>query len=248
MGKLVLNAGPDAVAAEIDRFSDEYHEGFLKVRGKSIQYIFGEMADHEINDFSEEITAVLKEWGACRRGAPCTVDCDEMTGALCSTELRQMLRQYVDNGWVIYVQGSDDEILKNNAQMLSLLTRFQNEFLIANTNITYPTKLLLLLTGLSVGIDSQVREGLAKCGVEGFKSTRYLLPTNVLDKGAAKLFSLHVLLAKCWYDNAVVLQEGVRRSKHRYLLSYLNAPARVMDILLFNGGGLFSYENCNRRV
>ena len=130
--------------------------------------------------------------------------------------------------------------------LLGLLADISRQCLIDNTNVTYPTKTLLLLTGALTALDNKVRAGLTSCGVSGFAATRYLMPGNAGSSGFAKLYGLLFLLGQCWREHAATIAQGVRQTREARLLDELDAPGRVFDILLFSGGGLLRASGTDR--
>lgn len=97
-----------------------------------------------------------------------------------------------------------------------------------NTNVTYPMKALLLLTGLMPAFDSQVRGGLAVAGVGGINRTRYPMPTRG-SADAQKICALPFYLADC-ADAGKGLGDAIRASRYPTLLG---DTGRLFDVVLF---------------
>jgi len=117
-----------------------------------------------------------------------------------------------------------DEIL------ISTLNDLSNLFLIGNTNVTYPMKLLLLITGFMPALDSQVKGGLAIAGVKGINSTRFLLPNSVTDTNAKKICCLPFYINDCVGRYADLLNDAVSSSFYKQLLG---EHGRIFDVLFF---------------
>jgi hypothetical protein len=106
--------------------------------------------------------------------------------------------------------------------------------LVGNTNVTYPMKSLLLLTGLMPAFDSQVKGGLAVAGVSGVNKTRYLLPK----KGSAdakKICALPFYISECTSRLSTVISAEISASRYSALAG---EHGRIFDILLFVQNGL----------
>jgi hypothetical protein len=99
-----------------------------------------------------------------------------------------------------------------------------------NTNVTYPMKSILLLTGFMPALDSQVRKGLQRGGFIGMDRTRYLLPYDGNHADGRKIASLPFLLGECWAACSQQLQEGIAESSFPTLGQ---EPGRIFDVLLF---------------
>jgi hypothetical protein len=117
-----------------------------------------------------------------------------------------------------------------DATLLRALSKLADGLLQNNTNVTYPMKALLLISGLMPALDSQVRAGLGNAGFKGFERTQFLLPRDSGSADAKKLTRLPFVLGQCWIDCLKLLQEAVRRSRLELLLRH---PGRVFDVLLF---------------
>jgi len=101
---------------------------------------------------------------------------------------------------------------------------------IGNTNVTYPMKALLLITGFMPAFDGRVRTGLQRGWFLGMNRTQYLLPDNADHADAKRIARLAFLLGECWTTCAQQLQEGISKSSFPGLRQ---EPGRVFDVLLF---------------
>jgi hypothetical protein len=117
-----------------------------------------------------------------------------------------------------------------DANLFALLHQLANGLFVGNTNVTYPMKAVLLITGLMPAFDSQVKRGLRRGGFSGVSSAQYFLPGNANGAGWMKISRLPFLLGECWNAHAARIRAEVRRSRYRYLLV---EPGRIFDVLLF---------------
>jgi len=65
--------------------------------------------------------------------------------------------------------------------LLSVLREISQRLFVDNSNVTYPTKALLLISGLMPALDNRVRAGLGRAGFSGVKklSFSFLLTRRV---------------------------------------------------------------------
>jgi hypothetical protein len=117
-----------------------------------------------------------------------------------------------------------------DSELLEVLKMLADGLFINSTNVTYPMKALLLITGFMPALDSQVRKGLQRAGIPGFSGTRYLLPKNTFRAAGRNLCQLPFTLGRCWLQSGEMLTEAVLKSDHPALQS---EPGRIFDILLF---------------
>ena len=117
-----------------------------------------------------------------------------------------------------------------DSNLLSVLRALGSSLFIGNTNVTFPMKAVLLLTGFMPALDSQVRMGLQRGGFLGMNKTQYLLPDNTAHADGMKISRLPFLLGQCWTTCAQQLHEAVASSSFPELSE---EAGRVFDILLF---------------
>jgi hypothetical protein len=119
--------------------------------------------------------------------------------------------------------------------LIDTLCVLSTGLLVANTNVTYPMKSLLLLTGLMPAFDSQVKGGLAAADVAGINKTRYLLPA-LGSADAQKICALPFYIEDCISRQAAIIGHEATGSFYPALA---NEHGRIFDVLLFmqNGAG-----------
>jgi hypothetical protein len=123
------------------------------------------------------------------------------------------------------VQDFDDCLIRT-------LQSLANGVLINCTNVTYPMKTLLLLTGLMPAFDSQVKGGLTKAGFTGVKSTSFKLPVQG-STNAKKICALPFYIADCANNTANVAAINAAISASNFP-NLSNNIGRIFDVLLFS--------------
>lgn len=113
--------------------------------------------------------------------------------------------------------------------LIGTLSVLSKTLLVGNTNVTYPMKLMLLLTGLMPAFDRQVKGGLAAAGVAGVDKTRYLLAA-LGSSDAKKICALPFYIADCISRQAAVIAREVAASYYPALAS---EHGRIFDVLFF---------------
>jgi hypothetical protein len=192
---------------------------------------------------------VLKEWGAGRfRKAPPTREEPEIKEFLCNSNLRNDLYKIVStdlrflclqaNARTIADEAQVTEVEQFDEILLSVLNKLSKRLFNDNTNVTYPMKALLLITGFMPAFDSNVKRGLYRAGFRGFGGesprTQFRLPEeHSRDADMKKLTRLPFVLGDCWANYHNVLKDGIMESEYRNLIE---EPGRVFDVLFFMQG------------
>ena len=201
--------------------------------------------EHPSEAVARELAAalrrVLRSWGAGKRGAPQLLNEKDIVATFLDSRLHSGVVKLA--GLSIANLGFDEalrrvvngvhnrEVLGDfDATLLFVLRKFSDRIFVGNTNVTYPTKALLLVSGLTPALDSRVRTGLGRAELKGVDKTQFFLPTEMHGADAKKLTRLPFILGQCWADYNVQLQEGIRQSKVNALLQ---EPGRIFDILFF---------------
>ena len=128
----------------------------------------------------------------------------------------------------------DKALVSFDSNLLSVLWALGDRVLVGNTNVTFPMKAVLLITGFMPALDStRVRMGLKRGAFSGMNRTQYLLPADPGHADGKKITRLPFLLGQCWTTCAQQLQEGLANSSFPGLIE---EPGRVFDILLFMQG------------
>ena len=129
---------------------------------------------------------------------------------------------------------ADAALASFDSNLLSVLRDLGNRLFVGNTNVTFPMKALLLITGFMPALDSErVRTGLERGDFPGMNRTQYLLPADAAHADGKKITRLPFLLGECWTTCTQQLQEGLANSSFPGLRE---EPGRVFDILLFMQG------------
>lgn len=232
------------IAKEISAFPSNYHSDFSLVRTVAKDYLKCtniRPPEDATTDLAKHLRSVLINWGAGKRGAPQLCRESEIATLLYDTRLRvdlakiawtgltslslHMQRRTVIDGAQITNAAQFDEVL------LSVLARLSRGLFIGNTNVTYPMKAVLLISGLMPAFDGQVRAGLNRVGFAGVNKTQFLLPSSVEnDPDGKKLTRLPFVLGHCWATFSNVFSDGIRKSQYPELIQ---EPGRVFDILFF---------------
>jgi hypothetical protein len=243
---------PAQVTEAINTFSGAYHLGFNTVRNLGTQYLqTAQPIPTAVIPLARELRAVLHQWGAAEPGMPvpgapgapvmhdiATFE-QTLSSALLHADLKfltslPLSRLVVTNNHRAIIgpphgvsSATFDETL------FRVLHALAEELFEANTNVTYPMKAVLLITGLMPAFDGQVKAGLARAGMRGFSGTRYLMPADAQTAPGAKISRLPFLLGECWNMNVGNLSAAIQASLFPALA---NQPGRVFDVLLFVQG------------
>ncbi|KAF7599982.1 hypothetical protein BGI27_05180 [Candidatus Dactylopiibacterium carminicum] len=114
-----------------------------------------------------------------------------------------------------------------------MLDQLSAGIFVGNTNVTYPMKTLMLLTGFMPAFDSQVRSGLDNAGFMGMNATQFLLPEDSAGANARKISRLPFYLGNCYTQYRELLKGAVARSPQPRLT---RDPGRLFDVLFFMQG------------
>jgi len=198
-----------------------------------------------VADLATSVRRTLKDWGAGKRGAPELRSVGKFSNALREPGIHSSL---VDLAGVPLPKltvveklrclsgkpAADEALASFDSNLLSVLRALGDRLFIGNTNVTFPMKAVLLITGFMPALDSKrVRTGLKRGGFSGMNKTQYLLPDDAAHADGKKITRLPFLLGQCWTTCAQPLQEGLASSSFPGLRE---EPGRVFDILLFMQG------------
>lgn len=240
-GKFLLTSNASDITSALNDFNASYHLDFKRVRAIAGLYLKSERPADQATDLAKALCQALKNWGAGYRKAPKLHDAQRAALMLSDPVLHERLAKlsrcgvaalvFDAAGLRILSSGSpfaaSDEF---DSELLSTLNSLAAAFLIDNTNVTYPMKALLLVTGLMPALDSQVRRGLKRAGMSGLTSTQVLLPASPNTAIGQRICNLPFLLGNCWKANHKVLHRAIYSSNYPELT---NEPGRVFDVLLF---------------
>ena len=231
----------DEVAAAIDDFRGSYHADYARVRDIAKSYLCEPPSTANTAALSEVMYQVLGNWGAGSRKAPIRRSPADTALRLLNPSLHNRLNKLAgdaSSGLRLDLQGARgltptslfDDVKSFDHDLLHTLAELAEAFFENNTNVTYPTKTLLLITGLAPAWDSQVRKGLRRSGMTGMSGTQFLLPADSSKALGQRLCRLPFWVANCWDTHQDIFQKAVRQSNYPALCS---DPGRVFDVLLF---------------
>jgi len=231
------------IELEVDGFEPSYHAHFAEVRRSAITYIAEGPGSPAADVLGHALPRVLRLWGAGLRAAPGVRSPDETGEALRDAgfhaDLAALaslgLRSFGLDGERRLLGGSNDpqKIELTGEALLRVLRHFGEHLLRRNTCLTYPTKLLMLMTGLTPALDGRVRAGLRRASVAGYAAVQRM-PESVDDAEFRNLYALLFLLGDCWARHEALLTQGLARSEEGRRIDSLDSPGRVFDVLLFN--------------
>jgi len=231
----------EQITASLNAFNPAYHADFFRVRNLAKTYLAFPPSQATTSALADALYAVLGNWGAGLREAPLRHSPAHIATTLMDTDLHERLvslevahlsalgiddthsRAILDRRSFSTPAGFDE-------LLLGTLGALAKGLFLNNTNVTYPMKALLLITGLMPALDGQVRRGLKRAGFRGVDKTQFLLPADTSRADGRKVCDLAYFVAQCWRDNAAVLQEAIIRSNYPALIS---EPGRIFDVLLF---------------
>lgn len=229
------------ISEAIDSFPIGYHRGFFRVRAIGRQYLADpQPTPAAASSLARGLHRVLTEWGAGKRKAPRLRSIPEIEAALLEpavhTALSTLAQTQLQSLSVDLLHrrthhqpARSDTAPAIDSRMLATLRLLADRLLVGNTNVTYPMKTALLVTGLMPALDSQVRTGLGRGGFEGLTG-QFLLPSLADSTAGKKLTSLAFVLGKCWSAFRPQLAAGISSSRFPQLM---DEPGRVFDVLLF---------------
>lgn len=232
-----------ALTKAIDDFNPAYHEDYFTVRSEAVDYLSKAPSSVSAERLSRVLIHALQRWGAGERGAPTCQSVDAATRGLCNPTLHENLTKLaasfpfltlIDDVRRLDVSSPFKAVNDFDESILGTLTELATLVLVGNTNVTYPMKALLLITGLMPAFDSQVRGGLSVAGLSGFgrkeqPRTQYLIPA----KGRAdakRICALPFYIAECLAEARPLLNKAIANSKYPMLKGQYG---RLFDILLF---------------
>jgi hypothetical protein len=238
---LRLTADTIQVAAAINGFSSGYHAGYFDVRQAARLYLDGTPDRDNARELAGRLLDVLTNWKAGQRGGPRTKPLGEVVDFLLLPEVHDALRLMetrsslhllgVNEGRRTVNALADGEAAASfDSRLLELLQVLAMSLFANNTNVTYPMKALLLITGLMPALDSQVRTGLGRVGFTGVDKSQFLLPRTVNLADGAKLTRLPFMLGQCFQQDRAAFETSVCESKYPQLIS---EPGRLFDVLFF---------------
>ena len=204
-----------------------------------VHILAGQPSLATVEPLATELKTVLERWGAGRRKAPKMLPIVKLQTALMN--LHTVLSGIAVNSIAtLNLATASDGINRTIGGMhnAETLTSFDNNLLCAleelsrglfskNTNVTYPMKALLLITGFMPALDSKVKQGLDKGGFVGTNKTQFLI-SDMTDR--VKVSRLPFYIAGCFVQNSALISKSVATSKYPDLAADVG---RVFDVLFF---------------
>ncbi|WP_141217869.1 hypothetical protein [Bordetella genomosp. 5] len=240
---LTVVAPHAAIVTAINSFNAGYHHDYHLVNGLAKPYL---AAPTEANAalLARALRTVLTNWGAGSRKAPGVQELPALIATLLNPTFHASLVGFaggalatltVVDGHARMIGGlvAEAHCTEFDTRLLSVLSDMSALLLLGNTNVTYPMKALLLLTGFMPALDSQVRRGLSSAGFVGTTATQFLLPADMGSLRARKLTRLPFYLGECFAANRALLTGAAADSHYPWLV---DEPGRLFDILLFMQG------------
>ena len=235
---LAITGSTVALTTAINEFSAKYHDDYFLVRTEAVAYLCNPPDDASAMQLASLLLDTLKRWGAEKRGAPSCQSLDAAKTALKNPILHQQLKDLADSfTYLAITKGARclrvgapfRSVAEFDACLIKTLNDLAGGVLVGNTNVTYPMKGLLLITGLMPAFDSQVKGGAAVAGLLGMKLQSYRLRPQ-LCTGTKKICALPFYIADCVSRSAVMIDEAIKNSARPNLRGH---HGRLFDILLF---------------
>jgi hypothetical protein len=233
-----IHGNTAALTLSINTFRPQYHENYFGVRAKARPYLEGAFSPGSALATAAALLVVLKSWGAGRQRAssckPFAIAAEALFDPVLRDRLRNFSRSFeylnmaegkrtlLYGGPFAYVEEFDECVL-------ATLNTLADSLLVDNTNVTYPMKALLLLTGLAPAFDSQVKGGLKVAGMSGVAKTSYLL-LRADCSDARKICALPFYIAHCVARSRGQLDAAIKASRYPMLKGEYG---RLFDVLLF---------------
>lgn len=233
----------DQLVNIFNRFPKNYHVDYRVTRALARDFLYDEEPDYgKAKILASKLSEVLINWKAGSRKAP------NLKNPECIQEVL-MTKDVYKTCSVLNMLSIKDLLIKNGVRQISgkadltpeqidrfliaTIKNIANHFFINCTNVTYPMKALLLITGFIPALDGNVRKGFKTAGIGGLNSTRFLLPKNVASLEGKKITRLPYILAECFNTYSCDIWAAVEKSEYSDCLSEVG---RIFDVLLFMQG------------
>ncbi|WP_343584930.1 hypothetical protein [Herbaspirillum sp.] len=245
--RLTVVASHAAIINVINMFNSEYHNDYQSVSKLATLYL-ATPTEANATPLANVLRSVLIRWGAGKRKAPKVQTLQILEATLLNPAFHASLIGFtngtltnltvIDGSFRMIGNLADEaHLLEFDKRLLSVLSNISTSLLIENTNVTYPMKVLLLLTGFMPALDSQVRKGLSSAGFVGTNVTRFIMPADMDSFQARKLTRLPFYLGECFATNQSLLTDAAAESDYPWLV---DEPGRLLDVLLFMQGSTAS--------
>lgn len=241
---LQVVANQAQLVAAINGFSAAYHGDYFRVRALARAYLAAPPCARTVHPLSIELSNVLVNWGAGRRGAPNLRPVINIQHALMAPNMHAMLSAIAMNpltslnlvdgiNRTVHGVGGAVALAGFDSNLHGVLSGLSVGIFTNNTNVTYPMKALLLITGFMPALDSQVRGGLGNAGFIGIgrNMTQFKIPANVHCANGKKITRLPFILGECYATNTAIISAAVAASIHAAALA--GEAGRIFDVLFF---------------
>lgn len=228
------------LVSAINSFSSAYHADYFRVRALGRSYLSAPASMATVVPLATALQDVLSRWGAGTRKAPCQQPINRCQAVLMNPHLHARLNLIaatpisLAGGITRIITGVHDiaALRVFDSSLIDTLNALASGLFVNNTNVTYPMKALLLITGFMPAFDSQVRKGLALSELAGFgkQKTQMLLPQNATKADGMKITRFPFYIADCHTRNAGLINDAVLASHYPGLVGEVG---RIFDVLLF---------------
>jgi hypothetical protein len=215
-------ASQDQITTAINEFNHKYHHGFFDAIGLAKAcYLEGQ---NQFEPLANCLSNTLNAWGAGKRKAPQVVDVITLADVLSDADFGKLCHELLLGSRCVY---GNQHPWRQGDQIIQFLNFVAKYMLIGSTTVTYPMKILLLLTGYMPALDGQVKKGLTLAGAPGFATTSYQLESSA-ELSMQRIQALPIDLSGLWKQS---LHDAVAASQFPKLNDY---PGRVFDVLFFH--------------
>jgi hypothetical protein len=238
----IVGTHEDIVNA-INCFSQDYHNNFFTVRALARPYLDAAPIPATVVPLANSLRDVLIRFGAGERKAPSLRPVNQCIETLSEPGLHATLRYLANMALPSFgIIGQNRAIghvvapaalVEFDTNLFQALRSLASRMFINSTNVTYPMKAVLLITGLMPAFDSNVRHGLKRGGFRGMGQTRFPLPANDDNADWKKISRFPFLLGDCWNTFLPLLNDSIVGSLYPQLISH---SGRLFDVLLFMQG------------
>lgn len=232
---------PRNITSSLNMFNKGYHNDYSIVSAAANKYLDNEFTEENNELLAKALEKTLRNWGAGRRAAPQPQTALNIKKALGNLNIQQRLRNLKLSSNLLEIKERKRNIKSGapvktieeyDSMLIDTLNLLSNDMMINNRGITYPMKILLLLTGSIPALDRQVRRGLSNAGVSGLSSPLHL-PKETIETNAKKICALPFYIADCFEKNKSAIVEHVKKSNCPNLSKDIG---RIFDVLLFMQG------------
>jgi hypothetical protein len=239
---LRLTATSAEISNAVNGFPAAYHRDYSEFRPIARRWSTERQpAAAVVSELTPAFRRVLRSWGAGKRKAPTLRREEDFAATFVDVRLHRDVVRLLEMSQAGLAVDAECRRLVNGSHvpgdlkdfddtLLSVLREISQRLFVDNTNVTYPMKVLLLISALMPALDNQVRAGLGRAGFSGVKRTQFLVPVNPASADGKKLTRLPFVLGQCWAEFATEFRDGICQSNFAGLLQ---EPARVFDVLFF---------------